>query len=177
MTKAPLLENYVKLLLETMYEHPQAPFRLTDPSPPKAPKRGGHAADGTIYRDFPLVMTPEMMAFMKVGPEELDGENILSGEHEIEIEVQSRYTPGRRGSRRGDPGNWEPDDPSEFEVEFWEPLSLDGIWLTDADAKALKEYLDELTDEETSSLGDYARENPPEPDYDDFQREDPDDYD
>ncbi len=175
MPKESTLVSYVKLLLETMHEHPQAPFKLTDPSP-QSPKRGGYAADHTIYREFPLVMTPKMMTFMKVGPEELDGENILSGEHEIEIEVQSTYTPARRGYRGGHPDNWEPDDPSDFEVEFWEPLSLDGIWLTDADAKALKEYLGDLTDEEINSLGEHASENPPEPDYDDSPRDDLDDY-
>ena len=156
MTKAALLENYVKLLLETMYEHPQAPFKLTDDTPEKCTNEG----DFTLNREFPLVMTDTMMQFMGVDQSELEG-NMLMGPHEIQIDVESRYSVGKfKGSLE------EPPDDDEFELENWDPLSLNGMWLTDVDAKSLKVYLGNLTDEEEEALMDLARDaGPPGPDY------------
>lgn len=155
MPKPILLKEFIKLVLETT--GPQEPFTLVGPV--KASKVAG---DFEIYREFPLQVPPELVTQMGITPDELDG-GVLMGEHTIDIDVKASYTRSRfKGSR------WQPPDPDEFELENWIPVAINGVGLSDEDAKRLHDYLGgELTEREQEMVEEHERERDDEgPDYD-----------
>lgn len=157
-----LLKECVTLIVETMVDMPQAPFKLIDDEPAAMPKR--QSTDYEIEREFPLVISPAMAEFMGISPGELEGD-IDMGPHMIGIDVEANYSPPERYRGFSD----EPPDPGDFEVVSWNAVTLDGMHLTDEDAKKLQAYLgSELTDKEEDMIMQYEADNPPEPDYDDM---------
>lgn len=160
MSKLSLLKEYVKLALtEARVEGPRPPLTLNGPF--KETKEGG---DYGIYRDFPIVMTPELMQIMGVTEDELvDG--VLTGEHEITIDLGDVYhQKATRGSFH------EPPDPEEFAIENFTCVTINRLLLSPEDSRLVHEYIGELTDEEQSKIRDSWE--PPSRDYDDFDRGD-----
>lgn len=163
MKKMSLLKEFVKAVLESPYSHPQAPFVIHGNIKP-------HKAhdDWAIYRTFPLVIIPEMAPIMKLDAQDIasleQSGGVFNEEHEILIDIKSRYTRSRfKGS------HLEPPDPDEFEAN-WMPISIDGIALDGEDRQRLYDYLGgELTDKETDALMQRAIDDQDEgPDPDDW---------
>ena len=160
MGKLSLLKEYVELKLMEMSEPaPQQPFQLTAPTVPG--KKGQHLGDYTIYREFPIVPTPEMMQALKVDESELDENGMLWGEHEIGLDVEMYYEEPERQTR------YHPGVQGGYSVDDWKVVSFNGMLLSPEDAKALEKYLGRLTDAEEESLVEKYVDSLPEPDYDD----------
>jgi hypothetical protein len=108
------------------------------------------ASPGQIHisRTFPLVVTPEMLQIIGISPDNLDENGILDVEHEIAIDIESRFN-------RGVSKSWsDPGDAARFDINDYYVLSIDGIGLNEEDANRLKVYLGELTDEEIENIED-----------------------
>lgn len=156
MGNAALLKKYVKLMVEAVVEGPKPPLQLMGPF---TPAKGG---DFAIYREFPLVPTPEIMQLMKLDASDLDENGNIPGEHEIFLDLTDIY------HTKPERGNYEyPGDPGEFLVEGYEVLSINGIALSPADAATVKNYVGDLTDKETDQAYDHYMDSMPEPDFDD----------
>lgn len=143
MRSAQLLRQYVKLVVETVVGS-KPPFQLT--SPPVPPKGRPNTGEFTLYREFPMVPTPEMMQFMKLDETDLDEDGLLWGEHEVGIDFDMYYEKPERQTMSY-PGN-----PGGYSVDDWTVVSLNGMTLSPQDARALQDYLGELTDDETEAL-------------------------
>ncbi len=169
MSTPKLLKEYIRLVLET--EAPvatRAPFTIRGPV--KKIKSTHRGSTYTIAREFPVVMPPGMLDAMRVTPDELDANGALDGEHEVGLDVDVYFQKSRfKGSY------YQPPDPDEFEIQDWTVEEIDGFMLSPEDAKALKDYLGELTDDELEGIQEtffdrgYDEPEPPEPDdyYDD----------
>lgn len=160
MGKLALLREYLKLMVSEVADaSSRAPFQLTAPAAPG--KKGRYGASYFIYREFPMVPTPEMMQQLKLTDSDLE-EGLLYGEQEIGIDLTDVYHEKEERRTWNHPGN-----PESFLIEGWDVVSLNGMQLSPQDASALKDYLGELTDEEQDALIEQYIENLPEPDYDD----------
>lgn len=157
MGKLSLLKEYLKLAVkEAAGEGPAAPFQLTGPV--AKPKR---SSTYTIYREFPIVPTPEMMQALRATDAELEG-GVLLAEHEIGIDITDVYHEKEERRTWTHPGN-----PESWLIEGWEVETLNGLQLTPQDAKALQNYIGELTEDEQDSLIEQYIDGLGEPDYDD----------
>lgn len=153
MKKQLLVEEYVKLLLETEGLAASAPVVLDGPF--AISKARG---DYTVYRDFPLVATPEMMQLLHITEDELE-EGCLTHDHEITFDAEVYHQKASRGS-------WEqPGDPAEFLLENIQPITLNGLALSKSDAAKVLAAMGELTDDETQGFYDSYVDNFSEPDY------------
>lgn len=163
MSKRKLLEEYVRLVVETgeVAALPAAPFQLTGPLQRIRPR--GDEGEYAITRDFPLVCDPDMARLLRVSDDELEN-GCLVYDHEITLECDLHYEAGSRSR------DWyQPDDPSYAEVEDWTPVTLDGFVLSKEDAARLKSYLGDLTDDERESITEkYLENGGAEPDFDDY---------
>ena len=166
MGNLSLLKEFVELALEgTGPAGPQSPFVVRGPV--KKVTHKGHSDEYAIYREFPVVLPPEMLSDLRVGPEELH-DGILEGENEVIIEVEVHY---RRSTFKG--SREQPPDPDEFEIEDWSVVAFNGFELSKEDAKALKDYLGDLTGKEYDHIQEaWFDRGHAEPDY-----PEPDDYD
>ena len=170
MGNLPLLLEYVKLVLEQGPDATpaRAPFVIKGPVKKVGPNRWSRSDEYGIERDFPVVMPPEMLAALKVTPDELDPNGALPGEHEVVFTVDVYY---RRSTFKG--SRMQPPDPDEWEYQDWEPVVIDGFELSNEDAAALKAYLGDLTDDEIERVQErWFEQGHDEPDY-----PEPDDYD
>lgn len=159
MRSSSLLKQYVKLMVETVVGPQQQALQLAGPFKPVKPGRNEFA----IYREFPIVPTPELMQALKLDESDLDEAGMITGENEIIIEFDDiYYSPGERGSW------YQPADPEEFLVEDYSITAFNGLRLTPEDEKALKAYLGDLTDEEQERAFEYWSDNYPDPEPDDY---------
>lgn len=160
MGKLSLLKEYLKLTLSEAgfvgRMGPMPPFQLSAGSTPVAKGRG---AEFIIYREFPVVPTPELMHALRVDETDLDENGLLGGEHEIGLDVDFYYEKPERMTRDY------PGTPGGYSVDDWEPVTFNGFQLSKQDAQALKEFMGELTDTEEESLIEQRGED--EPDFDD----------
>jgi len=156
MSKLSLLKEYIKLIVETQ----QAPFSLSGHAVLRTPGRRA-SEEYTIYREFPLVATPEMMQHLQLTPDDLDEDGTIPAENEIVIEVTNMHHERAERQTREHPGN-----PESYTVEGWEPLSLNGLALSPDDAKKLKSYMGDLTEEENDAIIEQYMDSH-EPDFDD----------
>ena len=155
MKKLSLLKEYIKLIVETQ----EVPFSLSGPTGTYKKGRGRDEVY-TIYREFPLAATPEMMQHLKLGPEDLDENGAIWAENEIEIEVTDWYHERAERMTREHPGN-----PESHTVERWMPVSLNELALSPQDAQALRTYMGDLTDDENEKVLEQYM-NSHEPDFD-----------
>lgn len=143
----------------------EQPFTIQGPVTQS--KKGSHSGEYAIYREFPIVATPEVLAAMRIEPDEVvDG--VVMGEQEIIIDPDIYY---QRSTFKG--SHLQPPDPDEWMVEGYKVVALNGVDLSKEDAAALEAYLGELTEDEEDRIHDSWRDRGmDEPDY-----PDPDDYD
>jgi len=161
MSKLSLLKECITLMLtEVAVEGPEQPFQLTSPA---QPLKKGHDPEFTIYREFPIVPTPEMMQALKLTDGDLE-DGILWGEQEIGLDCELSYEKEERATWT-DPGS-----PGGYSIDNWTPVTLNGVALSPADSRALESYMGDLTDREYENITDQAAANAPEPDYDDYDR-------
>lgn len=109
----------------------------------------------SIYREFPLVVTPEMIPLMQLSPKdisEINAKGFLDDEHEITIDVYLDYRPYERRTQDY-PGVTE-----GFDFEGYAVTGIDGIGLDAVDCKRLEEYIGDLTQEEIERIEEYAME-------------------
>lgn len=148
MSNPGLLKQYIKLMVETVTSAPAAPLQLTGPFQ-KAKSGGGFG----LYRTFPVAPTPELLAALQLDETDLDEAGMITGEHEIIIDLDDvYYTKGSRGSYEY------PGDPQEFLVEGYSIIAFDGLTLTPQDEMAVKKYLGDLTDEEQDKAFEYWKD-------------------
>ena len=148
-----LLREYLRLLVKEA-AGPKQPFQLTAGSTP------GGGADYVIYREFPVVPTPELMHAWHVDETDLDENGLLGGEHEIGLDVNFYYEKPERMTRE------HPGVHGGYSVDGWHPVSFDGFQLSKEDAKALKDYMGDLTEDEKESVVEQRGED--EPDFDSY---------
>lgn len=160
MGKLSLLKEYLSLVLTEApkFVGPQQPFQLTGGS---TPAKKGYGGEYTVYREFPVVPTQEMMQALKVNETDLDENGLLWGEHEIGLDVDMYYEKPERQTMEY-PGN-----PGGHSIDGWTPVTFNGFQLSKEDSRTLQDHMGELTDSEQESVIEQYIDNAPEPDYDD----------
>lgn len=146
MKKQRLVEEYVKLVIETSALTQQTPCVLDGPFVVAGPHDRG---EYTVTRDFSLLVTPEMLEVLrstiKIDESDLD-EGYLTGDHEITFDANVYYSKGSRDSYEY------PGDPQEFLLEDITPVTINGILLTRQDAARVEKAMGELTEEENQNF-------------------------